>query len=404
MKFPKIKFCFKKIYSDNHGFSLIELLLCIAILALIAAPLLNNFVTAAKVSAKADHIQKETMLVQSILEEMKSKPLAEIAREYDYPEDFGITEIQRELLWDNVKNRYVEVTADSEKSSRKTLVADSSGGTISNYTLQERTDTPYYFVRRNIEYDGKFYDVLITVDSISGNKTEINAVKMPVISKVNQDKNALIIESFETDNAVASLYSNHIAYCAEQEALHKEDPNFSIPYHTGEEIRKCLKRSMVIQITENSGFINITANFEYTCSDTPTVIEGCGSVSYSVEDTSIASPMGDIYVFYYPVSNDEISIIKDPSVTLEADVYVVRQNPKVALTSEKLVIGEIPEGIILYNNTNYYDLSDSEKIKNFIKEEDKNRIYDIKVQLYEARDNYEFNAEDLCVEFDSKEE
>ena len=63
------------IIKNNKGFSLVELIISIAILALVSGPLLNNFVTAIRVNVKARRVQSETNIVQSIAEDIKFKSI-----------------------------------------------------------------------------------------------------------------------------------------------------------------------------------------------------------------------------------------------------------------------------------------------------------------------------------------
>ncbi len=61
--------------NSNSGFSLVELIIVVSILAIAAVPLMKSLGMASKTNAKAQSIQNATSLGESIMEEMKSTPI-----------------------------------------------------------------------------------------------------------------------------------------------------------------------------------------------------------------------------------------------------------------------------------------------------------------------------------------
>lgn len=346
----------------NHkGFSFIELLVSIAILAIVLVPLLSNFVTAARVNAKARKIQNETLLGQSILEDIKSKTVQDMGTEYD------------------------------------------------DYYEAIPMDGVTYYAKKDVEYDGSDYDILLTLDSNSykvvnptnpeGEKIGYNTFRMPIISEINNSKNILAMESFETDLAVATLHQNHILYCEQERGKHKEDPSFSISEYSIDDIRKYLQKQINISITQSDSDIYAKVVFEYSSSSESITIPGSGTESYTVVEKQLSDIDGNIYLFYNPSYSDRISISKDILITDEIDIYVAKQELATPIISiPEQLIGTIPVGIHLYSNVDYGYGS----IGYVKKDEAKNRIYDVKVQLFKAGTN--FAPEELCVEFQTTKE
>ena len=60
---------------NNKGFSLIELLVAITILAVVMIPMLHSFITSARANAKARKVMEATTAAQNLMEEMKSENL-----------------------------------------------------------------------------------------------------------------------------------------------------------------------------------------------------------------------------------------------------------------------------------------------------------------------------------------
>ncbi len=68
--------------NNDKGFSLVELIIVVSILAIAAVPLMKSMGMAAKTNAKAQSIQNATSLGESIMEEMKSTPISDLKSKY----------------------------------------------------------------------------------------------------------------------------------------------------------------------------------------------------------------------------------------------------------------------------------------------------------------------------------
>lgn len=122
--------------NKNAGFSLLELLIAVTILAIITIPMLHMFVTSAKINGKSRITLRATVLAQDIVEGLKAYHIDEIQDQFNGVEDF-------EMLNTSViagDCTYKE-DVDREKPGK------------------------YYFVLKNAKLENSRFDVLISVDA-----------------------------------------------------------------------------------------------------------------------------------------------------------------------------------------------------------------------------------------------
>jgi prepilin-type N-terminal cleavage/methylation domain-containing protein len=385
--------------SKNAGFTLVELLLSISILAIISVPLLNNFVIVSRANQKAENMQTQTQLGQNIIEEIKSKSVLDIAKEFDFPNEFPSYDADEMFEAKLLNGNFVKISEASNKSIKKTTYIDDNGISNNQYTLTQKTTEPYYFAIHNIVEGGKSYDALITLDSTAyikqdalGDSYGYNTYQMPIISEIDTDKNAVAVQEYEEEEALTQLYANHIAYNAKQEALNKDNPSYSIKYYSKEEIRNQLSKKMTVNITKAEASLKVCITFIYSCT-----IEGCGETSSTIVEKPINELAGSIYIFYNPNYQDTITVNEEALITEPIDVYAVKQSTGRISTKETLS-GTLPDNVSLYSNANF----DNKSLALVKEDNSQNRIYDVKIQLFTAGSN--FNAADLCLELNSTKE
>ena len=67
----------RTLIKNNKGFSLVELIAAVAILAVVVTPLLHSFVTSTKISYRATEINQTTLAAKNILEAVDARPISE---------------------------------------------------------------------------------------------------------------------------------------------------------------------------------------------------------------------------------------------------------------------------------------------------------------------------------------
>ncbi len=307
------------IVKNNKGFSLVELLVSMAILAIVIGPILSNFVTAARVNAKARRVQNETNLMQSIAEDVKFKSILDIATIYN----------------DNT-------IVDGDKTT---------------YT-------------KKIMKDGKhIYDARLTFDKgvykgVSPDPWIYNDFKMPIISDVNETKNVIATESYETNMAVSVLYNNHRWY---REYTKTDGGVYTVDEYSEHEIKSNLQRNIQVNITYDGSSIVIKVEAIYTCSSVP----GAGSESYVLKEAPYNSTMKGVYIFYNPIVYDKVTVYKENTITDNIEIFLASQNtsftPTITVTN--------PSYVPIYSNVN--------PASPLVKKDTNVRLYDVTIKLYQ---------------------
>ena len=136
--------------ASNAGFSLVELLIAVVILAIIAIPMLHMFVTSTKVNVKSRQMLRATTVAQDIMEGLKAYTLEEVRAQFAPPEGAnentyyypsnGFYVLNTNLIQGGVR----EITE---------LGPDSTGKEI------------YYFGIENLKMQGGEYDAFIRLDA-----------------------------------------------------------------------------------------------------------------------------------------------------------------------------------------------------------------------------------------------
>ena len=171
----------KSIINDNSGLSIVEVLVAVAILAIVFVPLLKTFTQASTINARAQKLQNVTSLAESVMEDVKGKSIQELHDLAVERADVSFLPLDEDgtLTKGNLKNvppytvTYENVTATQ--------------GITYDAVVTIATDKYKNTDRRDERKAGKVGHT----DDI-GDVSDANIRELPQINKVDSNKNAVL--------------------------------------------------------------------------------------------------------------------------------------------------------------------------------------------------------------------
>lgn len=369
--------------TNNSGFTLIELLVSIAILAVVTIPLMHSFVTAARTNLKSRRILEATTVGQNIMENIKVDSTAKFESE---PWHKG-----------------------TDAAGNDFYYQDQTPGT----TVNGRE----FYVRAYL--DAKEFT---KPDAEPDNRaTDYNSLLWANMSNLSKANNAfLIMKANEADLVAADM-------CAQ---LPPGAPVNAV------DVRQGLRRDITLSLShdESTGLsiVKASAKYSYTY--------GAKTYEYLAMDrqeiynngTNLGNALSGLFICYYPLYNNgggsvnETVKIENPA-NYPIDVYLVKQegglkNPTYAL---QLDIEEdaaaLSAGVSVTNVVTNLDyaagnlnselrLSYASGVtpgklwygsKGLEKGESANRIYTVRLEVYERKEGGAYEAKDLLTEMES---
>lgn len=153
----------KKLSENNRGFTLLELIVTVVILALVTAPFLSSFVSASRTNVKSKRIQEANELSQYIIEQFKASSITQLISQYgltaeydDPPANEKLKQYTAELTGTNLTTL---TTGFSEKYNAKITMKPSSSSVNDDVTPiidKLDKDTCAVFAQNIYSYDSTY--------------------------------------------------------------------------------------------------------------------------------------------------------------------------------------------------------------------------------------------------------
>lgn len=339
----------RKFKDDNRGITLVELIVSIAILALIVLPFLNAFVTATKTNVKARNKMNATHLATNIMEGIENNSMKTMAYQFNYPsEGFDLADgfdmadgsNAKELYYKNGKytdvKRFEDVmnahpeaenldkwmTSSIHKKNNTAFLGDTS-----SWKFVENKEHKYYFWMTDVKSGTKKYNAMVTVDG----KGEAN-------SKVEQYNT---IDKVADMSAMDSNYDCMSSDVATIEELMNTLKNRG--YSDIESNKDSISRTITLDITGGSSTkVTVSYSYKFTSGGQMHVFpedaamkQMYTSVIFDNTSNTANRTLKNIYLFYKPwytsTANSDWNSCKDTIIInnndkVDCTVNIVKQN------------------------------------------------------------------------------
>jgi prepilin-type N-terminal cleavage/methylation domain-containing protein len=375
--------------SDDRGFTLVELLVAVTILAIIIIPLLGTFVTVTRTNTRAKNKLAATMAGQNLLEELKASDVESFMT--------GATSIE---------------VLDSDSKP----VLDEQGNQI--FILEKSFDR---------QVDGKDYHMVMRLDptnytTVSGEtkkETDYNSIEYSDLTSLSNSSSAfLFVTGSDTVEAASELLLI--------------EPQSALPGMIESDDER--KQEIAARMTRD-----VDVKIEKSATSSATIVTSTityhdGTYSYTTRDeeiynngTSMENQLSSIYICFEPMYNNSVrgtateTITIDNTVNQKVSVFLVKQasetvtdaaaEAKYSVNVKVLGSSSTPETSIVTNMDYTEGNADNEMLLSYSgstlnpgdrltdvlhvsagdqglqKPSTENRIYDVSIKIYRLKND-----------------
>lgn len=434
----------KKLKSDNHGVTLLEIIVAVIILALFMVPLLRHFVVAARINSKMDKVRSVEVTSESIIESLKCMRINKILKQFQLDDGGNISGLKDFSIIPLYGSDYLASAVYRMEPLDDKITYDEA------HALETAADGKYAFMIDNMEIGARCYDVLIHLNSnvykaggaapvekqydeyLLPKMAELDASSVAIIDtqrklgllscdeyavqEFKNRNNAYITEINNRNQLLQEEYNDAMNHYNEEVLMGKNPTEPQAPtYETvptaveDSVIRNNIVKETKIEVMPSGSNIRAKATVKYTLPDTiqigPDISEDYQIVEKDILNEEYAQKIDYMYLLYTPTQftkeKEKITINNGQSISL--NTYMIKQittpvGGAVPAITNSCIIKKDPSSqpINIYSNMKY-DNSDPDNseytLDGFVnsdvkgkveKEKDPNNwIYQIDVNVYE---------------------
>lgn len=340
----------KRSKAANAGFSLVELLIAVTILAIIVIPLLHMFVTSTRINVKSRQTLRATTVAQDIMEGLKAYTLDEVRTQFSLPDG----SISSDYFYPTegfyiVNSKMIQGGVREIKELEPWI--DGDGNVIDSNNPENEI---YYFGIENLKMQGGEYDALIKLDAStytkakagsSGHDNAFNGKFYADTKSVSETSgNAETDSSYHEDSNLNKYALENIKGIIKDEIEAAggtvpegwdEITEWAFPNSAGvpdSDKLTLMNRTIKVVLEEaKDNFGNIKTDAEgnpeckaaititYNCEYKGKAYESNGRFGAEVKDVPRTFSSGNFYLFYYPIYSTTATIdniqfvINDPA-------------------------------------------------------------------------------------------
>lgn len=409
------------------GFTLVEVIISLAILALLIVPTLSIYAALTQENTRAQIDQKAVNLSQNLMESFKTRSMEELCRRFNGVEGFDLLNSNLNGFsggylmkayadqgygeYSSITGNPVRINPGDTKSSLKL------SGVPATYLFSPPTGQAEFLFGVELISDGEAsYDALIKMDASTYRDSvkypdSMNNYRMPGLQELLQGEVTLLdpegITATWSDSSVTGTCDNSASTDLQAQAdfmniqsaylifLEEEDSEETPVPYTVDEIKAAIQKSIIVNVIKtDTEHVRIECKVSYSCNldlNGDGVQENACYDLYSQKApiTHIDGLDREIYLFYTPSTFTNQDIISVSNDGAKIKFFITRQQGTSGngVRIQKSVRNSA-ETIINTNLTvSELDASSVAMISQhslITKEDASDRIYDIKIEIYQA--------------------
>jgi len=367
---------------DNKGFSLIEVLVSIVVLAILFVTAMNAFASVAKVNTKANVEQKAATLAQNVLESLETLSLETTISQF-HGTSF---EIISSNLSDGANGYYSIQNSDYGEY----MVSDSKYIPATTVYLNNTNRKEYYLAIKNVNDHGSVFDVMIKLNTGTYSDTKyvdtMNNFAMPNLLKLDESKVAIIDLKNDYDSVAFSNFASQYISFLDGQPIPSQPPS-----NLSDNIKTLTNKTITLSVQKNNALssLNVKGNVSYATklgsgayeksyTDGTDVFNGSNAIAAG------AAIDGNVYLFYTPSMFTGKDSIKINNTGTKINFYLVNQKNDLA-TNINVTTNDSNGGLTTvytnYQGTLINGIAATNK--NLYTQQNMNhRIYDVTVSIY----------------------